>query len=111
MGDEPDDEVPVDYSNQEEGPWIPDLMNKILKIYLEHSSTKNDVYSTENLENDETEIELTPKTSTKESNVIGLSDEEDDENNDDPEVCLGLPRAVWQYRRFHPRIILFSLFG
>lgn len=68
MGDEPDDEVPVDYSNQEE----------------EHSSTKNDVYSTENLENDETEIELTPKTGTKE-NVIGLSDDDDDENNDDPE--------------------------
>lgn len=69
MGDEPDDEVPVDYSNQEE----------------EHSSTKNDVYSTENLENDETEIELTPKTGTKE-NVIGLSDDDDDENNDDPEL-------------------------
>ena len=53
-------------------------------IILEHSSTKNDVYSTDNLENDETEIELTPKTAN--DSVIGLSDDEEDENNDDPEV-------------------------
>ena len=85
MGDEPDDEVPVDYSNQEEGLNYRFDKN-IINDFLEHSSTKNDVYSTENLENDETEIELTPKTGAKE-NVIGLSDDEDDENNDDPEVC------------------------
>ena len=86
MGDEPDDEVPVDYSNQEEGLDYRSDENIITEFCSEHSSTKNDVYSTENLENDETEIELTPKTGAKE-NVIGLSDDEDDENNDDPEVC------------------------
>lgn len=76
MGDEHDDEVPVDYSNQEE----------------EHStSTKNDVYSTDNLENDQTEIELSK--SSKE-NVIAISDEDDDENNDDPEDLLEQTIAI-----------------